>query len=125
MNRRIIKVVLIAKTAKRLKSFIRWPFFEDLFCKTDTTDELSHLKINLLPCQNMPQTLAAKTMGTSSKIEICGKSSSSGQRSANQESHKMAAQPFEDAASDEISKSAGKAHLSIRKKLRPFQPSKR
>ena len=57
----------------------------------------------------MPQTLKAKTKGTSSKIEICGKSSSSGQHSANQESPKMAAQPFEVAASDEISKSAGKA----------------
>ena len=68
----------------------------------------------------MPQTLAAKTMGTSSKIEICGKSSSSGQRSANKESPKMAAQPFEVAASDEISISAGNAHLTIRKKLRPF-----
>ena len=87
-----------------------------MFCKTDTTDELSHLKINLLLCQNMPQALTARTMGTNSKIEICVKSSSSGQHSANLESPKMAAQPFEVAASDEISKSAGKAHLSIRKK---------
>ena len=104
MNRRIIKVVLDCQNCQTSQKFHKMAIFEDLCSKTDTTDELSHLKINLFPCQDMPQTLAAKTMGTSSKIEICGKTSSSGQRSANQESHKKAAQPFEDAASDEIKK---------------------
>ena len=72
----------------------------------------------------MPQTPAAKRMGTSFKIEICVKSSSSGQRSANLESPKMAAQPFEVAASDEIFKICWKSLFVHKEKLRPYQPSK-
>ena len=96
-------------------SFNKCESFAVELCKTRTTAILSHWNKIFCWAQNFPQTQAAKTIGTSSKMVMSGNSGNPGQRKANDEFSKMAPQPMPEAASDEISKFGKGADEPIKK----------